>query len=266
MRVSVFVCTLATVALLASAPARAHLAETTVNLTVAQETDSPAGTSPTTSGTATVELSEDLTIEYDLTTQDLTGPALFGHIHEGAFGTAPPNNIVFTLTKIDDTHFQGETEPLTSDQLTTLFSSGFYLNVHTATNPAGEIRGQIDDLERVASACSCTALARKDFLHCVKTSIKALTPDEKKSAAAKALKKAAKKSSCGLTKSKKTGACCLPPNGLGEIVQGSVCAPVPEKKAEKACTKLGGTVVTGQPCIPTNPCPVPASPSNAFLD
>jgi CHRD domain len=224
----------------------------------------PTGTSPTTGGTASVELSEELTIEYDLTTTDLTGAALVAHIHAGAVGV--PGDIVFPLTKVSDTQFTGETEPLTSDQLTTLFSGGYYLNVHTTTNPAGEIRGQIDDLERVAGQCSCTELARKDFLRCVRSKIKDLTKEEKKSPAARALKKAAKKSSCGLTKSKKTAACCVPPNGLGEIVQGSLCAPVSEKKAEKQCAALGGTVLTGQSCIPTNGCPVPASPSNAFLD
>ena len=54
-------------------------------------------------------------------------------------------------------------------------------------------------------------------------------------------------------------------NGVGEIVQGSLCAPVTEKKAEKQCTALGGSVLAGQSCVPTNDCPLPASPSGAFV-
>jgi hypothetical protein len=263
MRILAIVFSFAASALFA-APARAHLAEQTVTMTADAEVPAPTATQPTTGGTADLELSESLTIAYDVNTTDLTGPALAAHIHEGAPGV--PGDIVFTLTKVGDTQFQGETDPLTSDQLTTLFGGGYYVNVHTLTNGAGEIRGQIDDLERVASQCSCTALARKDFLRCVRAKVKELSKEDKKSAAARALKKAAKKSSCGLTKSKKTAACCLPPNGLGEIVQGSICAPVSEKKAEKQCAALGGTVLTGQSCIPTNGCPVPASPSGAFLE
>jgi hypothetical protein len=211
-----------------------------------------------------LELTENSTIAYDVTVHDLTGPAIFAHIHAGAVGVA--GLPVFTLTKVSDTAFQGETEPLTTEQVTTLFAGGFYVNVHTEANISGEVRGQITGFERVTGKCSCLQLSRKDFLKCVRNEIKALPKDEKKAAAAKALKKAATKSSCGLTASKKTGACCVPPNATGEIVSGALCVPVVEKKAEKQCAAVGGTVLAGQSCVPTNGCFLPASPSGAFID
>jgi hypothetical protein len=251
----------ATAALCVATPARAHLAEAAIALTVDQEVPAPTGTGPNAGGTANLELGEDLTIEYDVTVHDLTGPALFGHIHAGAPGV--PGDIVFTFTKVSDTAFQGTTDPLTPAQLTTLLEGGFYANVHTGTNLAGEIRGQIH-LDRVASACPCNELSRKDFLKCVRGKVKDLPKEDKK--AGRALKKAAKRSSCGLTQTKKAAACCLPLNGVGEIVQGTLCAPVTEKKADKQCAALGGTVLSGQSCVPTNGCTLPASPSGAFVD
>lgn len=256
--------TLATLALLATTSARAHVAEGTVDLTTAEAVPAPIGTSASAGGTATLELNEEAKIEYDVTVHDLTGPATIGHIHAGAPGV--PGLPVFPLTKISDTEFQGETEPLTPEQVTTLFAGGFYVNVHTATNGLGEVRGQITGFARVAGRCSCLQLARKDFLKCVRNQIKGLTKAEKRSAAAKALKKAAKKSICGLTETRKTEACCVPPNGIGEIVSGSLCVPVSAKKAEKQCAAVGGSLLVGQACVPTNDCVLPASPSGAFVD
>jgi hypothetical protein len=264
MRIGMPSLIVATVVLLASPSARAHLAEGTVTLTVAEAVPAPTGTWARAGGTAMLELSETSTIAYDVTVHDLTGPAALAHIHAGAAGVAGPP--VFTLTKISDTEFLGETDPLTPEQVATLFAGGFYVNVHTATNLAGEVRGQITGFARVTGKCSCLQLSRKDFLKCVRNEIKGLSKDEKKSASARALKKAASKSSCGLAASKKTGACCVPPNDTGEIVLGALCVPVVEKKAVKQCAALGGTVLAGQSCIPTNGCFLPASPSGAFVD
>lgn len=41
------------------------------------------------------------------------------------------------------TRWTGKTLALTAEQKATLLSGGFYVNVHTAANPGGEIRGQI---------------------------------------------------------------------------------------------------------------------------
>ena len=81
----------------------------------------------------------------------------------------------------------------------------------------------------------------------------------------KALKKAVKKSSCGLTASpkKKPAACCLPANDVAGIVTGKLCAPV---KKDSQCAALGGEFIATPGCAPTNPCSPPASPSGAFVE
>ena len=247
--------------LAAVGPAMAHVAEGTVDMTATAEVPAPTGVSANAGGTATFELQEDMTLTYEVTVHDLTGPALAAHIHEGPVGQAPPNNIVFTLTPTSDTSFMGATPALTTDQVQKLLSGAFYVNVHTATNAAGEIRGQMDTIARIEGTCSCEMLSRKDFRKCVNAEIKKLDKSQKRSAEIRALRRAVKKSSCGLaaTPKKKPLACCLPKNDVAEIVTDALCAPV---KKDAQCTALGGTLQQAG-CVP-NPCG--ASPSGAFLD
>ncbi|MGH7895557.1 MAG: CHRD domain-containing protein [Candidatus Binatia bacterium] len=255
-------CVIAALAFSVAVPARAHVFEKTLPLTVGETAPPAIGAPAAAGGLATLELTEDLTIEYEVTVHDLSGKATIAHIHDGPPGVLGGIPAFGTLTQIDDTTFRGETPPLTPTQVQSLLDGEYYVNVHTAANPLGEVRGQITSLERVAGKCSCLTLTRKKFLKCVKTEVAKLGT-EKKSAEAKALKKAAKKSSCGLSQTKKPLACCVPLNGTGEIVSGAMCAPV---KKEAQCTALSGTIMNGQSCVPTNPCFLPASPSGAFLD
>jgi hypothetical protein len=243
--------------------ARAHIAEGTVTMTAAEEVPTPTGDVAAAGGTAELELEDDNTLSYNVTVHDLTGPALASHIHEGAVGV--PGGIIFTFMKTSDTTFVGTTAALTPDQVTKLLSGAYYVNVHTGTNGAGEIRGQITTVTAVKGTCSCKTLSKKDFRQCVAKEIKALTKDQKKSAEVKALKRAVKKSSCGLTASpkKKPAACCLPANDVAGIVTGELCAPV---KKESQCAALGGQFIASPGCAPTNPCSPPASPSGAFVE
>src|SRR5262249_17351772 len=141
-----------------------------------------------------------------------------------------------------------------------LFDGNLYINFHTPMNPAGEVRGQIT--VKQPPQCSCkNATSAKSFKSCVKHAIAALDKSEKKEDLIKALKRDAKKASCGSTKTpKKAIACCLPNDPENNIVVGKLCAAVPAKQ----CTKLGGTQ-GGTSCSP-NPCTPPASASGAFLD
>ena len=261
---TVFGSLIAIVVLVGSTPARAHLASGTVILDVAQEVPPPTGTSANAGGTATFELEDDQTLTYQVTVHDLTGPAIAGHIHEGAPGVEGP--VIFPFTQLPDGTFKGTTAPLMDDQVQKLMSGEYYANVHTGTNPIhGEVRGQIH-LTVGAGTCSCKTLSRKDFLKCVRTTIAKLDKTTRKSAAARALKRAAKKSSCGVTQKKRTIACCLPPVSLGgsvpDVVAGKLCAPV---KKDAQCTKLGGTSLgASSSCFP-NTCVPPASPSGAFV-
>lgn len=252
--------------LLVLAPStRAHVAEGTIALTVGEEVPAPSVTPPTgASGVARIEVTSDLTIEYEVTVDLLTGDATMAHIHAGAPGEAPPNNIVFGLARIDGKTFRGETAALSPAQLATLINGGYYVNVHTPMNSAGEVRGQIKDLEIVHGTCSCRTLSRKAFRRCVAGEIKKLDKSERKSAEVKALKKAVKKAACGLSQvpKKKPLACCLPINEAAGAVSGQLCAPV---KNDAQCSKLGGSFVADASCLP-NPCTPPASPSGAFVD
>jgi hypothetical protein len=86
-------------------------------------------------------------LTFDITIDGLTGPMTAAHFHSGATGVN--GGVVRTLT----TNFTGNTatgtwtttdgEPLTPALVTALEASGLYVNVHTAANPTGEIRGQV---------------------------------------------------------------------------------------------------------------------------
>src|SRR5436190_12432703 len=80
---------------------------------------------------------------------DLTGPATAAHIH----GPVPTNTPAPVLIDLAGFHVLA-TNPaaggsitgsvvLTTNQASELLSNLYYINVHTATNPAGEIRGQL---------------------------------------------------------------------------------------------------------------------------
>ena len=64
------------------------------------------------------------------------------HIHEGPVGTASP--VIIPLNKGDGgTWTVPDGTMLTASQLDSLKNGNLYVNVHTAANPNGEIRGQI---------------------------------------------------------------------------------------------------------------------------
>jgi hypothetical protein len=73
----------------------------------------------------------------------LSGPAQMAHIHTGLGGIN--GGVLIALTGNDDSGVW--TVPadavLDADALTALSEGALYLNVHTAANPGGEIRGQI---------------------------------------------------------------------------------------------------------------------------
>ena len=103
------------------------------------ETPHPAGAMTGASGkfTATVTGKK---ITWKLRFSHLTGPATAAHIHAGKKGTA--GAVLIPLCGPCKSGASG-TGVVTAAQLKMLESGATYVNVHTAKNAGGEIRGQI---------------------------------------------------------------------------------------------------------------------------
>ncbi len=101
-------------------------------------------------GTGTLDATFDTTtkaLAYTLTFDGLSGPATAAHFH----GPAPHGQNAGVLAPIGD---KNPTSPvtgtvtLTDDQIKDLKAGKIYVNVHTAANPGGEIRGQVVHVTR----------------------------------------------------------------------------------------------------------------------
>ncbi len=81
-------------------------------------------------------------LTYTVTFENLTGPATAAHFH----GPAAPGANAGVAVPVGD---KGPTSPvhgtatLTDAQMKDLEAGKWYVNVHTAANPGGEIRGQV---------------------------------------------------------------------------------------------------------------------------
>ena len=80
------------------------------------------------------------TLKWKLTFAKLTGPATAAHIHMAGKGKA--GNVVVPLCGPCTTGMTG-TATLTAAELSAFKKHLLYVNVHTAKNPNGEIRGQL---------------------------------------------------------------------------------------------------------------------------
>jgi len=80
------------------------------------------------------------TIRWTLTFRRLSGRAMAAHIHKGAAGVAGP--VVVPLCGPCKTGQNGR-QAISHDLSEALEKGGYYVNVHTAKNAGGEIRGQL---------------------------------------------------------------------------------------------------------------------------
>jgi CHRD domain len=127
----------------ATARTQATSIRVTADMDAAQEVPAPRGDVDNARGTfnATVTKSgSGASIRWTLNFAGLTGPAVAAHIHTGREGDA--GGIAVTLCG-PCTNPENGTENLTAAQLTAIQNGGMYVNIHTAMNAAGEIRGQI---------------------------------------------------------------------------------------------------------------------------
>ena len=107
-----------------------------VNLTGGEEV--PPLTVPG-SGSGSFRVADDGTITGSVTTKDVQG--IMAHIHRGAKGQNGP--IIGPLDKNGDTYTVPAGRKLTKEQMEDLKKGNLYVNVHTAKNKGGEVRGQL---------------------------------------------------------------------------------------------------------------------------
>jgi hypothetical protein len=80
--------------------------------------------------------------------RDLTGPATAAHIHVGAAGEA--GEVVVPLCS-PCTNGQRGLAKMDVGTISAMNAGRAYVNVHTARNPAGEVRGQIEVFDKLAT-------------------------------------------------------------------------------------------------------------------
>ncbi|WP_407155582.1 CHRD domain-containing protein [Bradyrhizobium sp. STM 3557] len=96
------------------------------------------------SGTGTADIDYDPAskkLSWKLTYSGLTGPATAAHFH----GPAEPGKnagVAVAIPNATSSPAEGSAT-LTDAQAADLEAGKYYVNVHTAANPAGEIRGQV---------------------------------------------------------------------------------------------------------------------------
>jgi len=81
------------------------------------------------------------TLTYTVTFQNLTGPATAAHFH-GPAAAGANSGVAVPLGNNPTSPIHG-TATLTDAQIADLEAGKWYVNVHTAANPGGEIRGQV---------------------------------------------------------------------------------------------------------------------------
>ena len=145
-------------ALVAAVGASARPQATTIQirtvLNAAQEVPSPNGAVSGAAGTfsATVTKSDTgASVSWQLSFNNLTGNATAAHIHTGAVGS--PGPVVLALCGPCTSPASG-TGALTQAALDAIQAGTAYVNIHTPTNPAGEIRGQLATTANISTRLS----------------------------------------------------------------------------------------------------------------
>jgi hypothetical protein len=132
-------CLVAASSLLAAAPALAEVIHYTTKLDGASET--PPNDSKGT-GVAKVTLdTAKKTVSWTVTYSGLTGPATMAHFH-GPAGPGKAAPVTIPLAAPAPSPIKGSAA-ITDTQIGDLKAGLWYVNVHTAAHPAGEIRGQL---------------------------------------------------------------------------------------------------------------------------
>ena len=92
------------------------------------------------SGSGTVTVGSDRMVTARITVSGMTATA--AHIHQGAPGANGPVIVPFVMQG-ENTFVAAAGARMTEEQYTAYKSGNTYVNVHSARNPAGEVRGQL---------------------------------------------------------------------------------------------------------------------------
>ena len=149
---SLFLATVITLALTAVSLAGSRSTVWTAKLTVAQEVPKQVVKNTAASGTFTGTLTGNA-LRYTLTFSKLTGAGMYAHIHLGAKGVSGPVLVPLCSAATGSATSTAAAHPCKSPVTGTVNVTGamlkdftkhlLYVNVHTAKNPNGEIRGQL---------------------------------------------------------------------------------------------------------------------------
>ena len=136
---STVVACLSTLALLASNASHADMLNLGATLSGAAEV--PPNTS---AGMGQLQAEFDKatkTLRYTLRYSGLSGPVKAGHFH-GPAEAGKNAGVALGINNAGDSPVQGSAV-LTADQAADLLAGKWYVNLHTAANPGGELRGQV---------------------------------------------------------------------------------------------------------------------------
>jgi len=120
--------------------APAGMTATSFSATLSSAAEVPPNASPAT-GAMTASLNKDTNqLTWRVTYSGLTGPATMAHFH----GPALPGANAGVVVPFPSAASPAEgSATLTAAQVADLTAGKWYVNVHTAANPGGEIRGQV---------------------------------------------------------------------------------------------------------------------------
>ena len=91
-------------------------------------------------GSGTVTIGDDMSVKGSISTTGVAGTA--AHIHMAAAGKNGP--VIVPMTKSGDAGWTFAPDAkLNADQMKAFKAGDLYINVHSAANPNGEIRGQL---------------------------------------------------------------------------------------------------------------------------
>ena len=128
----------------AAARSQADTLHIAAAMVAANETPTPKGDVGSARGTFTATLTKSGTggeLSWRLEFSNLTGNAIAAHIHVGAAGVAGPVRVPLCAPC---TSGVTGTATITAEVMDAIQNGRAYVNVHTPTNPAGEIRDQVE--------------------------------------------------------------------------------------------------------------------------